>query len=238
MKIYLENSPPAAGSFTLKDEFWDHYLTHVRRLSAGERLEIAGPDRVVEAELTSLEPLQFDIFSVRPTNKPNYSLWLLQALTRKKKIEDSIKRGTELGITHFIPLISEHTVRRPNNPSKQRDRWRRIALDATRITGRDRTPKIYEPLDFKRFPEVVKGIDKLFWGEPNGQEPAAVFPDSPANVAFLVGPEGDFSAEEKDFIRQNDATSVSLGDAILRSGTAALALATLWLHYTDNLASL
>jgi len=238
LKIYLDDSLPDTGFLRLDDPFWSHYLANVRRLSAGEKLEIAGPERVAEAELTALEPaLQFEILSTRPANKPCYSLWLLQSLTRKKKIEDSIKRGAELGITHFLPLISEHTVRRPNNPSKQRDRWRRIALDATRITGRDWTPEIFEPLEFKRFPGAFEEIDKLFWGEPTGQAPEVAFSKSPANVAFLVGPEGDFSEEEKEFIKKNDATPVSLGDAVLRSGTAALALTTLWLHYTNNLAS-
>ena len=232
MKIYLEKTLPRAQQFEVEDSFWEHYLANVRRLNLGDQLSVVGREQRVTAELVGFSPLQLKVIDRFEAEKPGYSLWLLQALTRKKKIETSIRLGTELGITHFLPLISKHTVRRPNKPQKQVERWRRIALDSTRITGRDWTPKIFPPVDFEDFPGQLSGVERIYWGEASGGPLGSCFADSPENVALVVGPEGDFSAGEKQFLSTTGAVPVSLGPEILRSGTAAVALSNLWLHYT------
>ncbi|MFP4687094.1 MAG: RsmE family RNA methyltransferase [bacterium] len=229
MKIYLERSLPAADSFIVDSEYWSHYLTNVRRLRPGDPVEIAGSERVVEAEIKTTEPLRVEVLSSRPKEKASYSLWLIQSLTRKKKFEEAVKIGSELGVTDFLPLISRHTVRRPNKPEKQRDRWRKIALDSTRITDRDWLPKIHLPVDFEELEAKLPALDKIYWGDAAADQPRELFTKEEKNVAFIVGPEGDFSEKEKLHL-SSMATGVSLGKRYFRAETASIVFTTLWLY--------
>ncbi len=235
LKVYLDEKIASAEELALEDQFWNHYLTTVRRLTPGDKVQLAGPDVVANAEIISIDPLTFHLHSQRPASRPGYSLWLLQAVTRKKKIEASIKRGAELGITHFLPLYTKRTVRRPNNPSKQQSRWRKIALDSTRITGRDWSPKIFTPVELENFPENISDLDTIFFGTPAGKPPAESFTSSPSRSALLVGPEGGFTETEEEFITCQGACAVSLGEQNYRAETAALTLATLWLYHQNIL---
>ncbi len=234
MKIYLQDRVPESQLFTLDSDYWVHYLTNVRRLRSGEIIEVAGPERVLTTEILDISPFKLKKISSRPSEKPGYQLWMLQALTRKKKFETTVKLGAELGVTDFLPLLSDYTVRQPKNPSRQVERWSRIALDSSRITGRDWTPRIHQPVDFSRFPAKTADVEEFFYGDPDGANPAESFPGSVRHVAIIIGPEGAFSSEEKNFLEQLPATPVTLGPKILRSETAAVAMATLWLHYLNS----
>jgi 16S rRNA (uracil1498-N3)-methyltransferase len=132
-------------------------------------------------------------------------------------------------VTDFLPVISDHTVRRPNNPEKQRERWRRIATDSTRITGRDWLPRIHLPVDFYDFESQLPELDKIYWGDAAGGRPRDIFSQKDDKVAFVVGPEGDFSAEEKEYLSSR-ATGVSLGKKYFRAETASIVFTTLWLY--------
>jgi len=230
VKIYLDAPLPEAETVTLEGGFWEHYLTNVRRLGEGDELDVAGTDRVGSGELVGTDPLTVRVHRTRPARRPVHRLWIVQALTRKKKFEETVRRGAELGVTDFLPVISEHTVRRPNRPDHQRDRWRRIALDATRITKRDWLPTVHELTDFEASFETLEEI-RLLFGDEGGNAPGEAFDEEKGeSTAIFVGPEGGFTDEEKHRLRVAGASAVSLGDANYRSETASLALAVLWLH--------
>lgn len=235
MKVYLREALPGVDKFVLEDEFWNHYLTTVRRLDPGAAVEVVGETEVAPAKITAVDPLEFEITSRRPANRPTYNFWLLQALTRKKKVEDSIKRGAELGVTHFLPLYTQRTVRRPNKPEKQKRRWRKIALDSTRITDRDWAPQIFTPVELTDFTDQLPELDELFWATPDGDPPAASFSGEQSDVGIVVGPEGGFTETEAEFLRDLQAGAVSLGDQNFRAETAAQTLTTLWLYHQGHL---
>ncbi|MGM0380646.1 MAG: RsmE family RNA methyltransferase [bacterium] len=235
LKIYLERPLPGRERFAVEDEFWVHYLENVRRINRGDPLEVVGEKQVAKTEVVSTSPPGMKVISTRERELPTYSLWLAQAVTRKKKFEDTVRRTSELGVTHLLPLISENTVRRPNNPEKQQKRWKKIALDSTRITGRDWQPKIFPPVDFKNITDHLEDNPKIYWGDPEGKLPGEVFSPAEDNVALVVGPEGGFTAEEKEYLQANEAKPVSLGSRNYRAETAAQVLTTLWLVKSGKL---
>ncbi len=235
LKIYLERPLPGRKRFAVEDQFWVHYLENVRRINRGDQLEVVGERQVAEVEVISASPPGVEIISTRRRRLPSYSLWLLQAITRKKKFENTVRTTSELGVTHLLPLISSNTVRRPNNPEKQQKRWKKIALDSTRITGRDWQPRIFEPVDFDNFTSHLKDEPGIYWGDTSGKLPGEIFSPGQDNVAVVVGPEGGFTDPEKEYLQQKEAIPVSLGDQNYRSETAAQLLTTLWLQQTGNL---
>lgn len=152
----------------------------------------------------------------------------MQAITRKKKFEETIKRGTELGVTEFTPVVSENTVRKPNNPDKQQRRWRKIAMDSARITGRDWLPQIHAITPFATIAD--NDYDNLYYGEAEGERPEACFDPSGTSGTVVVGPEGGLTGSEIQKLWSSGASAVSLGDVNYRAETASLLLSTLWLN--------
>lgn len=235
MKIYLEKPLPDRDSFTIDSDFWEHYLTTVRRMSPGDELIVAGTDRVAEATLTRVDPIAVRVHGVREAGRPGYRLWIVQALTRKKKFEVTVRRGAELGVTDFLPVMSEHTVRRPNRPEHQRERWRHIAVDATRITKRDWVPTVHGLTGFEHSFELLEDV-RLLYGDEGGEAPVEAFEgESSGPTALVVGPEGGFTEAEKDRLLTEGASAVSLGATNFRAETASIALTVLWLEQANHL---
>lgn len=234
MKVYLDRRLPSTDRFRLEDPFWTHYLTNVRRVQSGQELEVVGGESVARCRITATDPLSVEVVSTRERRRPTHRLWLAQALTRKKKFEQSVRQGAELGVTTFLPVLSKHTVRRPNKPEKQRDRWRKIAVDATRIADRDWLPEIRLPIPFAEMFEAVPESLPLLWADRSGRSTHRVFERTKSAACLIVGPEGGFGEEEREQLSRR-AAPVSLGDRNFRSETASIALCTLWLHHARQL---
>ena len=145
-----------------------------------------------------------------------------------------IQKGTELGIQKFIPILSERTsVKDINN-----ERVKKIIIESAEQSNRISIPEI-EPL------KILK--DFLFTFPKNG---ILVFCDINCNqsdfkkillkkdlspVCILIGPEGDFSENERKLIVDlEQSKSISLAKNILRAETAAIAAVTL-VNYHLNL---
>jgi 16S rRNA (uracil1498-N3)-methyltransferase len=102
------------------------------------------------------------------------------------------------------------------------DRLESIAIEAAEQCGRTRVPQIVEPLPLRRLIEELDSARHLYFADEGGGEPvASTFAEGPALI--LVGPEGGFTEEERQFVRGSGASAISLGPRILRAETAALA---------------
>lgn len=231
-KIYLDRSLPETGTVTLNDPFWDHYLTTVRRLGSGDEVEVSAKNSVASATLDHADDPVLKINEVRPLKPLDHTITIYQAITRKKKFEKTIKRGTELGVTKFVPLLTERTVRVPNQPEKQLSRWRKIATDAARISERDTLPTLQQPIELE---EAVFQDDNLLLAHPDGTCPENLLQPDQKEVGFIVGPEGGFTEKEHSSLQSQVAGTVNLGPRNLRSETVTVALTSIWLDRTGNL---
>lgn len=232
-KVYIEENLPNEGNFSIYEDFIDHYLTNVRRLSAGDQLRIAGNQTVAEARMVSEDPLTVELKSSRPIESLDHKLVIYQAITRKNKFEETVKIGTELGVTRFVPIITERTVRVPNNPEKQLRRWKKIAMDSARISERDELPDISLPREFKSI--EVNDPYPVYLADPEGEPVDDFLSDEINESTFIVGPEGGFTDNEKGTLKENISGTVSLGERNLRAETASVALSSIWLNRTGNI---
>jgi 16S rRNA (uracil1498-N3)-methyltransferase len=145
-----------------------------------------------------------------------------------------------------MPVI---TVRSQIRETKKTARWRRIAEEAARQSGRSVIPVIHEPVEFKksfdrssrlrpgdaeaRRREEVKGF--IFWEEKGfslneaikkiSVSPGHPFTGSP--IHLLIGPEGGFTKEEVTLAQEKGLIVTSFGRRILRAETAAISAVTL-----------
>lgn len=148
------------------------------------------------------------------------SLTLFACITKGSRWDWTLEKATELGVKRIVPVISERTiVRIPKSERKEkRERWQRIAEEATRQSHQRFIPEILEAKDFDEALELVKTTKCLIGAltEPPSENITKV-----KGNAVFIGPEGDFTPEELSELMKV-ATPVSFGPQILRAETAAI----------------
>jgi 16S rRNA (uracil1498-N3)-methyltransferase len=128
-------------------------------------------------------------------------------------------------------------------------RWRKIAEEASRQSGRNIVPEVHEPVEFKQFLSACASVRQgdaekrrsgdakgfIFWEDGGASfnvsikkisvSPSYPFAGSP--IHLLIGPEGGFTHEEVALAEEKSFHVVSLGKRILRAETAAISAVTL-----------
>lgn len=176
---------------------------------------------------------------IREEPRPAPALELGLALTRTDAFEDALSRAIELGITAFRPVEAAHNVVRLDDRKRHSRamRWQRLAEERLKQCERLWLAEIHEPQPLEDVLTAVRGAGGtplvLVERQAASARPLLQALDALAGrpICFFVGPEGGWSAEEAAATAGEGAVAVTLGEAILRSETAALAaLATTLAH--------
>jgi len=163
------------------------------------------------------------------SQEKKYSITLIQAITKKNKMDYIVEKATELGVDTIMPVITARTI--PDwDEVKRADvvlRWQKIAKEASKQCGRITLPQI-KPLT--GLGEAVKNSNgygtKLMAalaGEPIKLKDA--LKECPeGRIVIAIGPEGDFTTEEIVMASKFGFRTVGLGPRVLKTDTAALAV--------------
>ena len=143
-----------------------------------------------------------------------------------------IQKATELGVTSIVPIISERVIARPRLERliPQQQRWQRIAFEAAQQAERWDVPEVSPPAELLTCLRSPVGQLKLILSERSdeGNLMTMTLPqDAEGRILLVIGPEGGWSASEREAAQASGCTSVSLGPRILRAETAALAALTI-----------
>jgi 16S rRNA (uracil1498-N3)-methyltransferase len=212
-----------------------HYIKDVMRLKEGDIFSVFNYQGEWNASVQNYEKQGAKIKILEKTRdkKNEKNIWLAFTPIKQNPMNYLIQKGTELGVQKFIPILSERTsVKDINN-----ERVKKIIIESAEQSNRISIPEI-EPL------KILK--DFLFSFPKNG---ILVFCDINCNqsdlkkilskknlspVCILIGPEGDFSTNERKLIIDlEQSQSISLAKNILRAETAAIAAVTLVNYYLN-----
>ena len=148
-----------------------------------------------------------------------------------------VQKGTELGITEFIPIITHRVDVKLKGDFKKLDRLNRIALEAAKQSKRSIIPKVLEPIDFNEVLEEINTLDLLLVPYENADNFGIKTLinklrkenniDNIKNIGILVGPEGGFEEDEIERLKDKGAYIVTLGKRILRTETAGFVATSL-----------
>jgi 16S rRNA (uracil1498-N3)-methyltransferase len=201
-----------------------HYLEHVLRLAPGAELEVFDgrgavfPARVDPAFTTlSLGPR-------RETPRRGAPIWLLFALAKGEKADLVVQKATELGAERLVPFAADRSVVRlaPDKGEERAGRWRRIAEEAARQSGRADVPDVAAPRGLEAaLAELPPAFTPLVF-HPGGVSLAALDAPAAGGLAAVVGPEGGLTDEELRACERAGARRMSLGPRVLRAETAAI----------------
>ncbi|ORJ61272.1 16S rRNA (uracil(1498)-N(3))-methyltransferase [Geothermobacter hydrogeniphilus] len=206
----------------------EEILRHLRvlRLQPGMEIELLdGAGLSCSCELLELDRRR-GLARVKKRHRVSENtlpLTLLQGLPKGDKFDLVLQKGTELGISRFVPTLCERCQPsgRPRLP-----RWQRIIREAARQSGRMLLPELAEPLPLGDALNRCRSELRLVPWEQDTTPLQAVLPSTaPRDAAILIGPEGGLSAAEVEMAQQQGFIPVSLGSRILRTETAGFAVA-------------
>lgn len=221
-----------------------HQVRDVLRLAAGETLTLldgVGGEWSATVTAVSRARVRARLGTRRGSAaEPRTQVVLCQGMLKAAKFEWVLQKGTELGLSTFVPLLCERAVAGSEETgSAKRARWLRILAEATEQCGRTRLPALEEPRALAPVLATLPAgaIALIPWEEEHATPLRVALADAletpPTDSAaaraiyLFIGPEGGFSAREVALAREHGAIPVTLGPRILRAETAALVAATL-----------
>jgi 16S rRNA (uracil1498-N3)-methyltransferase len=158
---------------------------------------------------------------------------LLQSLPKGRLMDTIIEKATELGAARIVPLLTEHTISRPDDDhaASKLEKWRTTALEAVKQCGNPWLPRVEAPVSFADFRRRKERFDLALVASlhPGARPMRAVFDEfqvrekrRPATLAVWVGPEGDFTPQEIATLVYDGVQPITLGRLVLRCDTAAV----------------
>jgi 16S rRNA (uracil1498-N3)-methyltransferase len=186
-----------------------------------------------------------------PRPESPLELTLAVALLKGEKFDLVVQKATELGAARVVPLETRRAdmrLRDAADAARRVERWRRLALEASKQSGRARVPLVAGPSALGPFLAAAAraGELRLLFAERGGAGldslPVEARPASPsvenksrAAVTALVGPEGGWDDGEIALARSHGWTIITLGGRTLRAETAAITAAALLQHLFGDL---
>ena len=168
--------------------------------------------------------------SEKGRGEPTVKLTLYQGVMKGSKFDWTLQKGTELGVSCFVPMDCRRSVpriRRESQPARLA-RWRKIIVEAAEQSGRAVIPDVADPVTFQEVCDALErapGLVVLPWEGESAKSLSAAVSEAPDSkeVALVIGPEGGLDPEEVDYARGKGLEPVSLGRRILRAETAGIA---------------
>ena len=154
-------------------------------------------------------------------------LTLAQGISSGDRMDLTLQKATELGVTAIVPLACERSVVRlsPERAARRLEHWRQILISACEQSGRNRVPLLAPVMDMEDWlASLGPTEDQRLLLDPLAETGMPQVRRQPASgVLLLVGPEGGFAGHERAAALRSGFQGVRLGPRILRTETAPLA---------------
>ena len=208
-------------------------LANVLRMKVGDELVLLdGSGQEFRACLTALSrhAASAQVVDSTPcTAEPSLHLTLYQCSLKQDKFEWVLQKGTELGVSRFVPVIAERSVVRPAAALLNKyARWQAVLREAAEQCGRARVPELSPPLEWAEVTASRSGAGLLAWEGADDAPTLAQWlrAQGPLDrLSLLIGPEGGIADHEAQAAVAGGWQLVGLGPRILRAETAAVAAA-------------
>lgn len=205
------------------------HIRNVLRLKTGDKVTLLdGRGWEHLAQITEISPAQVRLGILESSSKdlPKRRVSLFQGIPKGAKMDLIVQKATELDVDQIVPVIFERTVSHPKEKAAvKQTRWRKIAEEAAKQSERLTIPEILAPCSFYEALKLLPAYDRVlvFWEEETGQLVSDVVGPKAKTLAIVIGPEGGMTSAEVKKMVALGARTVTAGDLILRTETAAIA---------------
>lgn len=246
-RFFVRDADPSAGFIKITGEDFNH-IKNVLRLKKNDEVTIC--DGKGLDYISSIDEIGNDFITAsvsrkeKNCNEPPLTVTLYQGIPKSDKMDFIIQKCVELGAAAFVPVETERSVVRLDNPRdgiKKTERWRRISTEAAKQSKRGIIPDVMPPVDFSQallmasrselsiMPyenEKANGLNKIIRGK------------NFSNISVFIGPEGGFSDSEIGKAAAAGIIPVTLGPRILRTETAGLAAVTILMYELGDMGNI
>ena len=233
IRLYYPNSIVENTTSLLSKEH-THYVANVMRLKRGSNINFFNKEGEWGSEIIFLEKDRVEVkFLNRVKNSLKSSrIELAICLIKKNPMEIILQKATELGVAKITPIISERTEVKELNL----ERANKIVIEATEQSNQLSPPEISKITKLKDFINNLNENNKLFFADIHSKETLKKEDIKGDNLkTILIGPEGDFTPNERKMILENKNTiSFSLSKNILKTETATISALSL-VSYSNDL---
>lgn len=225
----------ASSAYIVLDEATSKHIVQVLRMQNGEQLQLTnGKGILFTAEITDNNRKRCSVSILQTTNhKPSAGSGeqtrniciAISPVKNSTRFEWFLEKATEIGVSEIIPLLCSRTEK----TAFKFDRMKSILVSAMLQSQQCWLPVLREPTKFnelikssahqqKFIAHCIDDAKRSLCDLNNG---------SLSSKIILIGPEGDFTAEEIKLALNNHFSAVSLGETRLRTETAGIVAATL-----------
>ena len=214
------------------------HLRDVLRLKIGDEVSVfdgAGNEFVCAiSEIGKKEAVLSVKDEIEPSSPESpFAITIAATVLNGEKYDLIVQKAVELGVTELIPLITIRCDVKQKDAARRLERWRRIAMEATKQTGRAKLMEIAEPAVFDKLLGELQGENTVLFSERDGKDFQTI--DADKEITALYGPKGGWDDVELKMAEEHDINIVTLGGRILRAETASIAITAILQHRFGDL---
>ena len=203
------------------DKSQSHYLSKVMRVNIGENFSLFNQSGEWEAKIVKIikGDVEFSITKKIRSNTNEKEIWLAFAPIKLNYLNLMIQKATELGVTRFIPILTERTIVRKINEK----RINKIIVEASEQSNRLKIPQLKEIVKLDDFLKFNQKTNVIFGDLNTNNNKLNIKRTEP--LCILIGPEGDFTTREREkILKLKNIIPLKINENILRSETAAISI--------------
>jgi 16S rRNA (uracil1498-N3)-methyltransferase len=222
-RFYVGTELELKHDFWLHDERLIYQWKKVLRYQTGQQVLLfdgVQTDRIYKIVELKDDEAHLQLITETERQTPPKDIYLLWSLLKKDKNDWVLQKATELGVSHFVPLLAE----RSEKTGFDSDRARKIVIEAAEQSGRSDIPTVLEPMLVKTALDHLGTKVQLMICQQGGARPDA---NTKGSLGVLVGPEGGWSDQEKALFSDSQLLELGLGQLTLRAETASVAAAAI-----------
>lgn len=233
-RFYVDDCSEFDKSITITGEDVNH-IKNVLRLHVGDEITIGdghSKDYICNISEIATDYILADIVDVQSNAAElPVRIVLFQGMPKSDKMELIIQKATELGVAEIVPVMTKRTVVKleSKKEAKKIDRYNAIAMSAAKQSGRGVIPVVKDFMTFKQALAYAKELDMNMIPYENAKgiayaKEVVASVSQYKSLGIFIGPEGGFAKEEVDLAMEMGAKCITLGNRILRTETAGLAI--------------
>ena len=220
IRLFFEKSLSLNLNSTL-DKSQSHYLSKVMRTNIGKSFSLFNKSGEWEAKVENIDKGIVEFLVIKKLRSANREkeIWLAFAPIKINYLNLMIQKATEIGVTRFIPLLTERTIVRKLNEK----RINKIIIEASEQSNRLKVPTLDKLTKLDTFLKSNQNANIIF-GDLNTDNKKIDLKNRDP-LCVLIGPEGDFSIKErKNILKLKNIIPLKINNNILRSETAAISI--------------
>lgn len=207
----------------LKRDFWVHdqaliwQWNRVLRFKVGDVVglfDYSRTDRLYKIKAISKTEAHLILVTEKQPNLPGKNIYLFWSLLKKDNNELILQKATELGVSNFVPIITQRTIKKDYNT----ERARKIVIEASEQCGRSDVPHVRDAVHLQKALEEYKDKITIYIAQHGHDQPES----TDDKLGVLIGPEGGWTDDELEYFKKNNYPHLGLSEFTLRGETAAI----------------